>query len=105
MSISIITHETLKVKTDHYIEFLTPGTTKLLRSTENKIPKDENGENVPRLDIIEVVLIHCNFVNNDYEHDSRVLHKFPPKKSFSQLTNVSAKNSIFLKLLIWSFHI
>ena len=40
---------------------------KLLGSTENKITKHNNGENVPQLDIAEVVLVHCNIVNNDYQ--------------------------------------
>ena len=46
----------------------------LLGSTKSKITKNENGENVPHLEITEVVLIHCNIVNNDYQQDSRVLH-------------------------------
>ena len=46
---------------------------KLLGNAENKITKDKNGENVPHLEIIEVVLVYCNTVNNDYEQDSRVL--------------------------------
>ena len=46
---------------------------KLLESTESKITKDKNSENVPYLEIIEVVLVHCNIVNNDYQQDSRVL--------------------------------
>ena len=46
---------------------------KLLGSTENEITKDKNGENVPHLEIKEVVLIHCNIVNNDYKEDSKVL--------------------------------
>ena len=45
---------------------------KLLGSTKNKITKDKNGENVPHLEITKVVLVHCNMVNNDYQHDSRV---------------------------------
>ena len=53
---------------------------KLLRSTKNKITKDKNGENVPHLEITEVVLIHCNIVNNDYQKDSRVLCTFVPNK-------------------------
>ena len=42
---------------------------KLLGSTGNKITKDKNGENVPHLEITEVVLVHCNIVNNDYQED------------------------------------
>ena len=51
---------------------------KLLGSTKNKINKEENGENVPRLEITEVLLVHCNTVNNGYQQDSRVLHTFFP---------------------------
>ena len=70
---------------------------KLLGSTKSKITKNENGENVPFLGITEVVLIHCNIVNNDYQQDSRVLYTFVPNKSFGQLIDISPKNFIFLK--------
>ena len=45
---------------------------KLLGSTESKITKDKNGENVPHIEITEVVLVHCNIVNNNYQQDSKV---------------------------------
>ena len=70
---------------------------KLLGSTENKIIKDKNGENVPHLEITEVVLVHCNIVNNDYQQDSRVLYTFVPNKSFVSLLGISPSNHIFLK--------
>ena len=70
---------------------------KLLGSTENKITKDKNGENVPHLEITEVVLVHCNIVNNDYQQDSRVLYTFVPNKPFGNLLEISPKNHIFLK--------
>ena len=73
---------------------------KLLRSTKIKINKDKNGESNPHLEITEVVLIHCNIVNNDYQQDSRVLPTFVPNKSFSQLIGISPKKIIFLKLLL-----
>ena len=69
---------------------------KLLGSTENKIAKEKNGENVPHLEITEVVLVHCNFVNNDYQQDSRVSYTFVPNKSFGNLLEISPKNHIFL---------
>ena len=56
----------LKLKQDNYLELLTPETMKLLRSTEDKIIKDKNGENVPHIEITEVVLVHGNIVNNNY---------------------------------------
>ena len=58
---------TFKIKNGHNLELLTPETMKLLRSTENKITKDKNVENVPHLKITEVVLVHYNVVNNDYK--------------------------------------
>ena len=69
-----------------------PETIKLLGSTKRKITKDENGENVPYLEITEVVLTHCNTVNNDYLQDSRVLYTLVPNKSFGQLLDISRKN-------------
>ena len=70
---------------------------KLPGSTENKITKDKNGENVPHLEITEVVLVHCDIVNNDYQQDSRVLYTFVPSKSFGSLFDISLTNHIFLK--------
>ena len=64
---------TFKIEIGYSLELLTPETMKLLGSTENKINKDKNGENVPHLKITVVVLVHCNIVNNDYQQDSRVL--------------------------------
>ena len=70
---------------------------KLLGSTENKITKDKNSENVPHLEITEVVLVHCNIVNNDYQQDSRVLYTFVPNKPFGSLLEISPTNHIILK--------
>ena len=70
---------------------------KLLESTKNKINKDQNGENVPHLEITKVVLVHCNIVNNDYQQDSRVLYTFAPNKPFGSLLEIFPRNHIFLK--------
>ena len=70
---------------------------KLLGSTKNKITKDKNRENVSRLEITEVILVLFNMVNNNYQHDSRVLYTFVPNKSFGSLLDVSPSNHIFLK--------
>ena len=67
---------------------------KLPGSTENKITKDKNGDNVPHLEITEVVLVHCDIVNKDYQHDSRVLYTFVPNKLFGSLLEVSPTNHI-----------
>ena len=71
---------TLQIKTGYYLEALRPETMKLLESTENKITKDKNSKNVPFLEIMEVVLVHCNIVKNDYQNDWRVLYPFVPNK-------------------------
>ena len=96
---------TFKIKTRYYLELLTPQTTKLLGSTKSKAIKDENGENVPNLEIIGVVLIHCNIVNNDYQQGLRVLHKFVPNTSFDQLLDISPKKLFLKKRLVQNFHI
>ena len=57
---------------------------KLLGSSESKRTKDKNGENLPHLEVVELVLIHCNLVNNDYQQDSRILFTFVPNKKFHQ---------------------
>ena len=65
---------TFKIKDGYSPELLTKEKMKLLGSTENKITKDKNGENVPHLEITEVVLVHCNIVNNDYQHFESIVH-------------------------------
>ena len=60
---------TFTMKAGYYLELLTPETTKLFWSTESKTTRDKNGENVPHSEITEVVLVHCNVVNNDWQHD------------------------------------
>ena len=78
----IVNRITFKIKTGYYLELLTPETMKLLGNTKKKINKDENGENVLHLEITEVVLVHCNILNNDCQQDLRVLFIFVPNKSF-----------------------
>ena len=70
---------------------------KLLGITENKIAKYKNEENVQHLEITEVVLVHCNIINNDYQQDSRILDTFVPIKSFGSLLDISPSNHVFLK--------
>ena len=88
---------TFRIKSGYYLELLTPETMKLLGSTESKITKDKNGENVPHLEIVELVLIHCNLVKNDYQQHSRILYTFVPNKPFGSLLEISPTNHIFLK--------
>ena len=89
-----------KIKTGYSVEPSTPETIKLLGRTENKIIKDKKGENVPHLQITEVVLIHWNTVNNSYQQGLGVLYTFVPNKPFGSLLKISQKNKIFLKTFI-----
>ena len=77
---------TFKSKTGYHLELLIPETMKLLGSTKSKITKDENGENVPNLEITEVILIHCNIVNNSYLQNSRILYTFVPNNKIKYFT-------------------
>ena len=71
-----------KIKTGYKLELLTPETMKLLGSTKKDVDSDKNSENVPKLESVEVVLVHCNLVKNDYQHSSKVLFSFVPNKQF-----------------------
>ena len=64
---------------------------KLLGSTKEDVDSDKNSENVPKLESVEVVLVHCNLVKNDYQHTSKLkfLFSFVPNKQFGQLINIS----------------
>ena len=70
---------------------------KLLGSTKNKITKDKNSENIPHLEITELLLVHFNIVNIVSQQDSRVLYIFVPKKPFGSLLEISPTNYIFIK--------
>ena len=70
---------------------------KLLGSIESKITKDKNGEEVAHLEVVELVLVHCNLVNNDYQQDSRILYRCAPNKPFASLLETSPTNHIFFK--------
>ena len=88
---------TFKIKNGYSLELLTPKIMELLGSTKNEITKDKSGENVLHLEVTEVVLAHCDIVNNDYQQDSRVLYTFVPNKPFGSLLEISPTNHIFLK--------
>ena len=94
---------TFKIKKGYYLKDLTPAAIKLLGSTENKITKDKNGENVSDFEVLEVALVHCNIANNDYQEDLRILHTFVPNKPFGSVLDISPENNIFLKTFISEF--
>ena len=89
----------LKLKADIISNFLTPETMKLFGSTESKLTKDKNGKNVPHFQVVQLVLVHCNLVNNDYQQHSRIMYTLIPNKTFGSLLEISPTNHIFLKIL------
>ena len=86
-----------KIKTGYKLELLSKETMKLLGSTSSIIDSDKNSENVPKLENVEVVLVHCNLVNNSYQQHSRVLFNFLPIKRYGQLISTSPHSLVFLK--------
>ena len=102
----------MKLKTGCKLELLSPETTKLLGSTKKDVDQDKNGEDVPKLGSVEVVLVHCNVVNNNYQQASKVLFTFVPNKQFGQpiniaphsLTMLNTTNIEFSFLEVWFTH-
>ena len=86
-----------KIKTGYKLELLTPETMKLLGSTKKDVDSDKNSENVPKLESVEVVLVHCNLVNNNYQQESKVLFTFAPNKLFGLLIPISPHSLMMLK--------
>ena len=78
-----------KIKSGYKLELLSKETMKLLGSSKDIIDADKNSENVPKLENVEVVLVHCNLVNNAYQQRSRVLFTFVPNKQYGQLNSIS----------------
>ena len=76
---------------------LSPETMKLLGSTKKDVDKDKNGEDVPKLESVEVVLVHCNLVNNSYQQASKTLFTFVPSKQFGQLIAIPSHAFRILK--------
>ena len=92
-----------KIKTGYKLELLSKETMKLLGSTKDTIDADKNSENLPRLENVEVVLVHCNLVNNSYQQASRVLYTFVPNKQYCQLISILPNSLIFLKTMNTEF--
>ena len=92
-----------KIKTEYKLKLLSKETMKLLGSTKDTISSDKNSENVPILENVEVVLVHCNLVNNSYQQASKELFTFVPNKQFGQLISISPHSLIFLKTMNTNF--
>ena len=98
-----------KIKTGYKLELLSLETMKLSGSTKKDVDQDKDGEDVPKLESVEVVLVHCNLVNNNYQQTSKVLFTFVPNKQFGQLINIaphsltmlSTTNTEFSFIEVW----
>ena len=88
-----------KIKTGYKLELLTPETMNLLGSTKRGVDSDKNSENVPKLESVEVVLVHCDSVKNDYQHRSKVLFNFVLNKQFGQFINVSPRSLAMMNIV------
>ena len=86
-----------KINTGYKLELLSPETTKLLGSTKKFLTKIKMERDVPKLESVEVVLVHCNLVNNSYQQASKVLFTFVPNKQFGQLITISPHSLTMLK--------
>ena len=92
-----------KTKTGYKLGLLSKEAMKLLGSTKYIINADKSSENVPRLENVEVVLLHCNLRNNAYQQASKILFTFAPKKQYGQLINISPHSLVFIKTMNTDF--
>ena len=92
-----------KIKSGYKLELLSKETMKLLGSSTDTIDGDKNSELVPKLESVDLVLVHCNLVNNSYQQASKVLFTFIPNKKYGQLIIVSPETLIMLKTVNTEF--
>ena len=98
-----------KIKTGYKLELLSPETMKLLGSTKKYADQDKDGEDVPKLESVEVALVYCNLVNNNYQQASKVSFTFVPNKQFGHLiiiaphslTMLNTTNTEFSLTEVW----
>ena len=93
-----------KIKSGYKLELLSKETMGLLGGISNIIDADKNSELVPKLESVELVLVHCNVVDNDYQQESRVLFTFVPNKGYSQLMTNYPESLIMLKTINTEFY-
>ena len=94
-----------KIKSGYKLELLTLETMNLLGSTKKVVDQDKNGENVQKLESVEVVLVYCNLVKNDYQLTSKVFFTFVSKKEFGQLINIAPHSLTMMSTVNTEFFI
>ena len=92
-----------KIKSGYKLELLSKETMRLLGISTNTIDSDKNCDLVPKLESADLVLVHCNVVNNSYQQASKVLFTFVPNKKYGQLITVSPETLIMLKTVNTEF--
>ena len=92
-----------KIKPGYKLELLSKESMRLLGSSSNTIDSDKNSELVPKLESVDLVLVHCNVVNNSYRQASKVLFTFVPNKKYGQLITISSEMLIMLKTVNTEF--
>ena len=92
-----------KIKAGYKFGLLTPETMKLLGSTKKDVDSDKNRENVPKLESVQVLLVHCNLVKHDYQHSSKVLFSFVSNKQFGHLINISPNTLTMMNIVNTEF--
>ena len=98
-----------KIKTGYKLELLSPETMKLLGSTKRDADQNKDGEDLPKLESVEIVLVHFNLVNNNYQQASKVWFTFVPNKQFGHLitiaphslTMLNVTNREFSSIKVW----
>ena len=92
-------NETLvfKIKDGYKLELQTSETMKLFGSTKKLIDNTKNGKNLSSFEVVELVLVQCNLIENQYQQKSEVLYTFTPNKSYTYLLNVEPINLVLLK--------
>ena len=92
-----------KIKSGYKLELLSKETMKLLGPSTDTIDGDKNSELIPKLESVDLVLVHCNLVNSSYQQASKVLFTFVPNKKYRQLITVSPETLIMLKTVNTEF--
>ena len=88
-----------KIKSSYKLELFSKETMQLLGSSKKNVDQNKDGENVPKLESVEVVLVYCNLVNNDYQQAYKVLFSFVPNKQFGQLIAITPHSPTMLKTI------
>ena len=92
-----------KITSGYKLELLSKETMKLLGSSTDATDGDKNSELVPKLESVDLVLVHCNVLNNSYQQASKVLFMFVSNKKYGQLITISPETLIMLKMVNTEF--